>query len=379
MKIIFWLNGPPVAIKGVFNAVSEIWADETYYVVTKEMSDARKMVQSTDERYGKTKLIYISASSDKLKAARAFIDLHLDDLHVFNGYKNNMNVYLDLVISENPDAKIFVWAERIGYRGDGFLRWISAIPLTANHVFYRIKYNRHIDALLPLGRAGVKAYKKLGWPTGKIFPFLYLPDVPENLPPVDHPVNEPVRFVYLGRFSKRWKGTHILKKACEILANMGCDFHIDFVGGYGDIKNEIISWIESVDYASFAGTWPLQQTCKNLQQYDVCVVPSTFEGWNVTVNQTINAGIGCICTDEAVSNELIEKSESGLVVRAGDPVAIANAMRQVVEKKSLIKDWRQKAFSYKKRISSKVCAGYFISIVESVYGNLHDRPTPPWY
>ena len=115
-----------------------------------------------------------------------------------------------------------------------------------------------------------------------------------------------------------------------------------------------------------------------MQDYDVCIVPSYYEGWNVTVNETIMAGIGCICTDEAVSNELIENSDSGLVVKAKSSQALADAIQKVVNNPEMVDRWKSNAFEYKNCITAQIIAEYLLSIITFLFCESGMEPEAPW-
>src|SRR5690606_20486483 len=111
-------------------------------------------------------------------------------------------------------------------------------------------------------------------------------------------VKYPIKLLYVGRFSKYTKGTDVLIKSLSNIRND--NWKIDFVGGYGDHKKTVIKWIKENKNANFLGHWNSLDVCKKMQSYDICIVPSKFDGWNVLVNEALRANIGVICTEEAV-------------------------------------------------------------------------------
>lgn len=373
MDIVFWLNTPPVACRGVFNEVSRIWEGNTYFLCAAKMSKERMLTKDDNTDYGDAEYIEIDTSSDGF--IEKFIFEHKEDFHIFNGYKGVTSKYIERIYSINRNAKIIIWAERPAYKGTGIKKVILSIPYMLSHMKYTYKYKDKVAAFLPLGTAGVDAYRKLGWPKKKLFPFMYLPVMQEDLPECKTEGNGSPRFVYVGRFRKMWKGVGILIKACDILSKE--DYSIDFVGGYGEDKEEVLNWINKTPQATFGGTWPINEVCSRLQQYDVCIVPSYYEGWNVTVNQAIMAGIGCICTDQAVSDELIENSKSGYIVKAESPDELAEAMKLIIDKPNTVNEWKKNAYIYRNKITAKSCALYFIKVLRFVNGE-QDRPLPPW-
>lgn len=108
------------------------------------------------------------------------------------------------------------------------------------------------------------------------------------------------------------------------------------VGGYGDYKEQTLEYIEQNPNLEFGGTWKIDEACDRLSEYDVCIIPSRYEGWNVTVNEALMAGTGCIVTDASVSDEMVSASETGIVVKAGDASSLAEAMDYVMSNTDLV-------------------------------------------
>ena len=372
MDILFWLDTVPVCCKGIFDAIAARWDGNAYYICNQSLDANRKKIAMESITDSKARLISLSEQKDKLQFVKSILEEHKDDIHIFNGYKSSTTPYMEYLLRMKPDAKTVVWAERPSPK------WKTVFPGSLYHTYYAIRYRNKVTALLPLGRKGVHQYERYGWPKRKMFPFLYLPVMNETIPPRDSTANKQVRFVYLGRFSAHYKGTDVLIRAIKYLKHS--NYSLEMVGGYGDLKEETMAWIEKEPNASFGGTWPIDEACDRLSQYDVCIVPSKFEGWNVTVNEALMAGIGCIATEGAVSDEMIMASGAGMVVQAKDAQALAKAMDRIMENPDLVVDWKKKAYAYRPHMTAQVCADYFIRVMKYLFENnkIAERPVAPW-
>lgn len=378
--IIFWLDTVPVCCKGVFDAVAELWDGNTYYVCSGELDSNRQMIakdgSENDIAMGAAKYVFLSEKGeDREIFLNAFIDEHLNAIHVFNGYRGPViDRVLAKVNTPEHSAKTIVWAERPCPP-----KLKGTYPFAFFHAAFALKYRKKIDAMLPLGELGVKSYASYGWPKDKLYPFLYLPVMNEGLSkkPV-RMAGGPIRFIYLGRFTKGSKGTDVLMRAVDMLGPG--NYTVDLVGGYGDLLDETMEWVERTQNVSFGGTWPIEEACDRLRGYDVCVVPSKYEGWNVTVNEALMAGIGCICTDECVSDEMVVASKAGSVVQAGNSRALATAMKDVVDHPNLVDEWVENAYKFRGHMTAVSAAQYFLDVVRWVGGERGcERPNlPPW-
>ena len=373
MNLIFWLDTPPVCCRGVFDKVSEKWAGETYYVCMHNIGGVRQKITEQEETYGEAHLILLNQQKNPAEFINQFLQEHKEDIHIFNGYKSSSSVYLDQLLALYPQAKTIVWAER------PCPKWKNQFPWNFYHAYYAAKYKNKITALFPLGEQGIEKYISYGWKREKIFKFLYSPVMTENLLISETSKLTTIRFIFLGRFSAGPKGTDVLIKAFSYLKHKNCQ--ITLVGGYGDLKDETLRFIEqNAPITQFGGTWPIAKACDNLNNFDVCVVPSRYEGWNVTINEALMAGIGCIASDECVSQELIEYSGAGKIVKACSPKALAAAMDEVMENPALISQWKQKADKYRTKISNDSNADYFIEILNYLFikNKQGARPKVPW-
>ncbi len=97
------------------------------------------------------------------------------------------------------------------------------------------------------------------------------------------------------------------------------------------------------------------------------------------VNEAIHCAVGVIATTESVSSELIQASGAGIVIPAGNAVALQVAMQSVIDNPALSESWRHKAIQYSSRISSASVGNYFIDILEYIFLEANKpRPVCPW-
>lgn len=376
-SLVFWFDGPPVCSKGVFNAVAEQWKSKVIFVVTRDVDDNRaRIVSEKDNSYNKAEYVFLKERDELF--VRSFIQEHIDDIHIFNGYVSNSSKYLWGILKHNKNAKIIIWLERIGYRGG---KSYKMKPVVINmlqdikHRYYAMRLRNRISALMPIGQKSIEAYRKLGWKKTEMLPFFYLPEMNEKMQESKIVDSKKVKFIYLGRFSAGWKGTDLLIEACKKINR--ADYSLEMVGGYGDYKDEVISYIKTNKNLHFGGTWKIDEACEKLNEYDVCIVPSRYEGWNPTVNEALMAGIGCITTTESVSDELVRACNAGMVVEP-EASQIALAMEYAIEHPMEITQWKKNAYVYRYCMTADACAHYFIDCIEYVFGEVKMKPCLPW-
>jgi glycosyltransferase involved in cell wall biosynthesis len=72
-----------------------------------------------------------------------------------------------------------------------------------------------------------------------------------------------------------------------------------------------------------------------LEELDVFVLPSRYEGFPLVIIEAMLAGVPVVATDVGSIRESIEDGVTGLLVPAEDPAALANAIRRLLENEQL--------------------------------------------
>lgn len=373
-NIYFWFDSPPKVGKGAFNHIANCWPNQVYFVFNNDFRDERKAAGWNDGNFGKANIISLfnEADSDNVVAN---IFLHDPDaIHFVNGLTTNImhriKKYLPLI-----NKKIFVMSERPDFVGGYFEKIARVIYFHLKYRFLYYRFSQYVAALLPLGKMGVNTFRKYGWEKEKMYPFMYNPLLPILEPNPNIKVKRELKFLYIGRFYYKTKGVDILMKATQYLKG---DWSLDMVGGYGANAEEVIEWASKTPNVHYQGIWDSNSIVQKMRDYDVVCVPTKYDGWNLLINESIHAGIGIISTDEAVSHEVIEKSQSGLVVKAGNIKAFAKAMQYAIDNHDIVEQWKLKAIEGIHLISSDAVGQYLYDIINYEMYHEGNRPICPW-
>lgn len=186
----------------------------------------------------------------------------------------------------------------------------------------------------------------------------------------------PVKMIYIGRFDYIIKGLNTL---LEAITRVKGNYSLDLVGGYGKNRKEVLENISHLPYVNYIGIWNNTEIVEKLNKYDVIIVPSNLDGWNLHCNMAIKAGIAAITTDGAVSDELISACGNGLVIPAGDIPAMTKALQKIIDKPQLLNIWKNKITKYVDSISNLSVAQYMVDVIEyTVLKTNPNRPKCPW-
>lgn len=205
---------------------------------------------------------------------------------------------------------------------------------------------------------------------------MYCPQTHEDSAKPVQVSGRPLRFLYVGRLSRFTKGTDILLDAADHLCG---DWSLTLVGGHGDLVATAKEWARGKQNVHLSGALTPREVSKVIAEHDVCVVPSRFDGWNVVVNEALQAGRGVITTDEAVSHEMIDVSGAGTVIKARSARRLAEAMQQVIDNPMLVNQWSKRALDYIPQISPLSVGQYTVDLLQTFTTRPpHGSLNAPW-
>jgi len=376
--LVFWFEAPPRASSGVFRVISQKWGNDVYYFCVTNLRKERINFGWKDSDHGNAKVVILSDLNNIDNFLKDFMSKNVNAIHIINGFRSKTFKYIRKYLLLNENSNIAVWSERPVVFGNIFMRIIRYVGIFAIYHYYYLKYSSKVKVYLPLGSTGVDIFRRFGWNINILYPFMYVPET-ENIESKigKYKIGNKLRFLYVGRFDNSIKGLDILIQAFNKLPNKG--WSLSMVGGYGKDSKKTIEWIERNPNVYFEGIWPSDKVCKKMMDYDVCIVSSKYDGWNVTINEAINAGIAVITSNQSVSHELIYYSGSGLIFQSERSELLLEALKTAINDPKKVEDWKKKARQYAPLISPNNIACYFIKVLEYIFlNNKKEKPIPPW-
>jgi glycosyltransferase-like protein len=151
-------------------------------------------------------------------------------------------------------------------------------------------------------------------------------------------------FLAVGGVEPR-KGTVHAFRALAWLRRSGIDAALAVVGGhsfqdYAAYREAALAELPSLGLelgrdVVLLGTVSEQELGDWYRAADALCFPSVKEGWGLAVLEAMAAGLPVVASDLPVFGEYLEDGVSALLPRSGDSVALADAMRAVVEDEGL--------------------------------------------
>ena len=290
-----------------------------------------------------------------------------ENIHIFSGIGAYKYVHKGFKKAISINAKIGLFSEPVKMTGfRGFLKYLKGN-------FQRLRYNNKIDFITATGVLGVNTYLDFGYKKNKIFQSGYFID------PIESFNNKKDRsIVYVGQLIER---KQIVEFAKLFILNNGLGYQSLNIIGKGPQKmilEEISKSSNKVCKINLLGRLNSKETYEIISKSSLLVIPSTFDGWAVVVNEALLCGTPVIASSSVGAGVLLGNNIRGDVFEMGD----YKKLKEIVEKRSqkninlqessLIKDWALR------NISPEIAVNYFNDILNYVYSSSKEKPNAPW-
>lgn len=376
ISAVFWLEHYPRSVKGTIKTLARAYAPQKVLCVCsrKELSESRQKMGWTYEPLADVEFVYLSEEPHPQKTVDEIFANTSSAYHFFTGMRaTGIKRWFLPSLWNSKEIKKIIWAERpTGWP------WFRGFFSILCYLFLARRINKSAGRpplILAMGRLGVRMYKRVGF--RNVFPFLYHKSDLTKDSSFSPRRPKSIRFVYVGQFDKR-KGVDILKKAFE--KQTGRNWTLDLVGANGCFVDHMKTWANEDQRIRFLGAWKSEEVESNLRNYDVCIVPSRYDGWGMVVAEAVSAGIGVITTSRTGSRDLVESSAAGIIVKSGSVQELKKAIATVLENPELPQVWQQRLKNYRERISDKAIGEYLTALINWYFVENGEPPPPdcPW-
>ena len=157
--------------------------------------------------------------------------------------------------------------------------------------------------------------------------------------------DERSKILFVGRFDAT-KGGDIVLSAFSHLIQHGADAHLTFVGpdaglvladgGCRRISEALSALPDAVrDRIRYEGPRAKEEIDRMRRRHGVTVLASRYENFPYALLESLAAGAATVSADAGGPAEIIRDGETGLLVPAEDPVALASACRRLLSDPAL--------------------------------------------
>ncbi|RYY07394.1 MAG: glycosyltransferase [Sphingobacteriaceae bacterium] len=161
--------------------------------------------------------------------------------------------------------------------------------------------------------------------------------IPYAFPPVTssrnyivHSKSQPIKLLFVGGLSQR-KGIADLFAVVDKLKDY---VSLTVVGRKATDNCPALNvalakhkWIQSLSH---------EKVLQLMQEHDVLVFPSLFEGFGLVITEAMSQGTPVITTDRTAGPDLIKHGENGWLINAGSTNALQTAIEELIDRPSMI-------------------------------------------
>lgn len=172
-------------------------------------------------------------------------------------------------------------------------------------------------------------------------------------------MNRPMRLIQVSRLDYKKKGQDLLIKAVAKLNGL---IEVDFIGDGEDLVylNDLSRSQDVERYIHFLGKKPQSFISENLQNYDLFVQPSRYEGFGLTVAEAMAAQVPVLVTEGEGPAEITCNEKYGWTFKNGDVDDLVNKIVCIQRHYAEAMDKAEKARQY-------VCNNYDVSVTARKY------------
>lgn len=225
----------------------------------------------------------------------------------------------------------------------------------ARFLFQDYKYIKYIHYVFAFGDLAVNYYRfwSKKW---KVIPFAYCTDNMHVLECEYVIKNENLKIVFVGSLTRNKNVISILK-ALSILQNDTVSF--DIVGD-GIERKHLEDFVEKkrLRHVSFYGYLQMEEARAVMNDADVLILPSHYDGWGAVVNEALQLGLYVICSEHCGSKALLLNNRIGYIFHSYQE--FLKQLQNVIQNKEAIKKGRLYRKQWSNTISGESISKYLI-------------------
>ena len=160
--------------------------------------------------------------------------------------------------------------------------------------------------------------------------------IPYAFPPVNTErtyrtnYNEPLKLLFVGGLSQR-KGIANMFEAIKPLHK-----HVALTVVGHKAVDDCAALNKALSEHKWIPSLPHDEILKLMQQHDVLIFPSLFEGFGLVITEAMSQGTPVITTDRTAGPDLLKHGENGWLIDAGSTLALQETIEKILEHRNVV-------------------------------------------
>ncbi|MGD9657706.1 MAG: glycosyltransferase family 4 protein, partial [Methylocystis sp.] len=203
---------------------------------------------------------------------------------------------------------------------DAFPQWASDVHIRLPEMLRAEQIEHDLaDVVVAASSFTIRTLVENGVAAHKIFLNAYGVDIDRFLIKPLHG-ERPLRFVFLGAISAQ-KGVPLLVEAWRRLGPRSAQLWL-----VGPVEDRVRRLIPALPGLQIVGPVVHSEVPRILQQCDVLVFPSYFEGFGLVILEAMACGLPVVATNATIAPDLFEDGSGGWIIPVGDIGALADRL-----------------------------------------------------
>ncbi|MEA5426938.1 glycosyltransferase family 4 protein [Arcicella lustrica] len=372
-KIIFWMNIPSFHQNDFLNEIS---IDFELFVVFAHKINAERVQQGWDFSKNSMNFSYCYLSEKSIFQIFQFIYQHKNALHIFGGIWAEKYFFMALLLLKWLKANYLIYSEApIPNKKRSVLKRFF---LQNGFKFIARKLLQDAKGCLAVGKSGEDFFKKLGVDENRILPFGYFRNLSLGQKQKIH--KNTIELIFVGQMIER-KGIALLIDAIFALKQDFKNFSLTIIGS-GRLETiilEKITYYQLQNHVKLLGTIPADEVPKFIQQADLLILPSDFDGWGMVVNEAILCRTPVLVSDACGAASLIKNNQNGFIFQAGNLYSLLSQLQHFMNLSEKAKtEIVEKLSETAEKISTKSISSYFGQCIDFCLNPHLQKPKPTW-
>lgn len=142
--------------------------------------------------------------------------------------------------------------------------------------------------------------------------------------------DEPLKLLFVGGLSQR-KGIANMFEAIKPLRK-----HVALTVVGHKAVDDCVPLNKALSEHKWIPSLPHAEILKLMQQHDVLIFPSLFEGFGLVITEAMSQGTPVITTDRTAGPDLLKHGENGWLIDAGSTIALQETIEKILEHRSVV-------------------------------------------
>ena len=273
---------------------------------------------------------------------------------LFSGLRADKLIFKWFKLSLSYDIKRYIISEP---------PFIYNKPLILHYIrFYLFdyKYIKYINGVFAIGDLAYKYYSNISkkW---NVYPFQYVTESLNRYKPIP---KGNVKFIFVGSLIKR-KNVKIILKAIKGINNT----NLTIIGNGPMYKSLKESADKNNIKINFLGYQKQNKILDYLQEHDILILPSLYDGWGAVVNEAMTLGLYVIVSNNCGSKALIRDKIQGEIFNYKSHQKLKEIINNCINSIDSIRNNTYKRIELSKKIQAPHVSYNFIRYLLSDYNN----------